>query len=108
MRPKSSIAVSARQFEIVRMVASGATDREVADALGVSPRTISNTLTRLYNKVGVSSRAYLAGLYARGQVRILLDSGKATRRPVKWPPVVNPPPRRVHSREADADEPQED
>ena len=107
MRPKASIAVSARQFEIVRMVASGATDREVADALRVSPRTISNTLTRLYNKVGVSSRAYLAGLYARGQVRILLESGKSARRSVKWPPTVDPPPRRVHSRAADADEPQE-
>jgi DNA-binding CsgD family transcriptional regulator len=58
--------LSARQMEIVEQLLSGATDRKIAEALGLSPRTISNTLHRLYDRTGVSSRAHLAALCVQG------------------------------------------
>jgi hypothetical protein len=35
-------------------------------ALSLSPRTVSNTLHRVYDRIGVSSRARLAALYVKG------------------------------------------
>lgn len=61
--------VTPRQLEVIRLVAEGATDREIATILNVSPRTVSNTLHRLYDRLGTSSRARLASLHARGCVK---------------------------------------
>jgi DNA-binding CsgD family transcriptional regulator len=58
--------ITPRQLEIVRFVADGATDRQIAMALSLSPRTVSNTLHRVYDRIGVSSRARLAALYVKG------------------------------------------
>lgn len=52
--------LSARELEIARLVAAGSTNRQVAQALGVSVRTIDNHLYRIYRKVGVSDRESLA------------------------------------------------
>jgi DNA-binding CsgD family transcriptional regulator len=60
---------------IVRHLSSGATDRDIAERLGLSPRTISNTLSKLYDRLGVSSRAYVASLYLKGKI-----AGSRTRR----------------------------
>ena len=65
----AKVVLSPRQYAIVRQLATGATDRDIGEALGLSPRTVSNTLSKLYDRLGVSSRAYLAGLYVKGQVR---------------------------------------
>jgi len=64
--PTAPIALSRKQFEVVQHLASGATDKEIAGVLGLSPRTVSNTLSHVYNKTGVSSRAHLVGLFSRG------------------------------------------
>ena len=64
--PTTPIALSRKQFAVVQYLASGATDKEIAGVLGVSPRTVSNTLSHVYNKTGVSSRAHLVGLFTRG------------------------------------------
>ena len=44
---------------VVRCVADGLTNKEVAAELGVSPHTIKNYLFRIFDKVGVSSRVEL-------------------------------------------------
>lgn len=69
--PTSPIALSRKQFAVVQHLASGATDKEIAGVLGVSPRTVSNTLSHVYNKTGVSSRAHVVGLFTRG---LLVDN----------------------------------
>ena len=63
--PKSPIGLSPKQFQVVQQLASGATDKQIAEWLGLSPRTVSNTLSYVYNKTGVSSRAHLVGLHTR-------------------------------------------
>lgn len=64
--PKSPIALSRKQLQVVEHLVSGATDKQIAGALGLSPRTVSNTLRHVYDKTGVSSRTHLAGLFLRG------------------------------------------
>jgi DNA-binding CsgD family transcriptional regulator len=58
MGPVSGL--SGRELEIARLVAAGSSNRQVAEALGVSVRTIDNHLYRIYRKVGVSDRESLA------------------------------------------------
>lgn len=64
--PKTPIGLGARQFQIVQHVVTGATDQQIARTLGISKRTVSHTLSNVYNKTGVSNRTHLAGLYLRG------------------------------------------
>jgi DNA-binding CsgD family transcriptional regulator len=54
--PSYPAGLSAREVEVLRLVAQGMTDRQVADALFLSPRTINQHLRSIYNKLGVSSR----------------------------------------------------
>jgi DNA-binding NarL/FixJ family response regulator len=51
--------LSKREMEIVRSVAEGLTNREIAEQLGLSPHTVKNCLFRVFDKLGVSSRIEL-------------------------------------------------
>ena len=48
---------SAREAEVLRLVARGYTVDEVASALGVSPHTVQTFVRRIYTKLQVGSRA---------------------------------------------------
>ncbi|RIK47344.1 MAG: hypothetical protein DCC58_00075 [Chloroflexi bacterium] len=61
--------LSERELDVLRLVARGMTDAEVAAALFISPRTVSGHLQSIYNKLGISSRtAATAFAYERGLV----------------------------------------
>jgi predicted ATPase/DNA-binding CsgD family transcriptional regulator len=45
-----------REREVLRLVAQGMTNAQVADALVVTPRTVNAHLTAIYGKLGVTSR----------------------------------------------------
>jgi DNA-binding NarL/FixJ family response regulator len=49
--------LTSREVEVLRWVASGLTDGQVAEKLIVSPRTVSTHLRSIYNKLGVNSRS---------------------------------------------------
>jgi two-component system nitrate/nitrite response regulator NarL len=49
-----------REVEVVRLVAEGLTNRDIARELGLSEHTIKNYLFRIFDKLGVSSRVELA------------------------------------------------
>lgn len=51
--------LSKREMEVVRSLAEGFTNREIAARLGLSQHTIKNYLFRVYDKLGVSSRLEL-------------------------------------------------
>lgn len=55
--------LTARELEVLRLVASGYSDKEIAAKLGISPRTVHHHVSRVYQKINVSSRA-AATLYA--------------------------------------------
>ena len=49
--------LSERELEVLRLVAEGLTDPQVAQRLYVSPRTVGHHLGSIYRKLGVPSRA---------------------------------------------------
>jgi DNA-binding CsgD family transcriptional regulator/tetratricopeptide (TPR) repeat protein len=49
--------LSAREVEVLRLVAQGLTNPQVAERLYLSPRTVEQHLRSIYNKLGVSTRA---------------------------------------------------
>jgi DNA-binding CsgD family transcriptional regulator len=53
--------LSKTQAEIARLVALGRTNREVAEALFMSPHTVDTHLRTIYRILGVRSRTELAG-----------------------------------------------
>ena len=53
-----------QQRQIVRLASDGLTDREIADRLFLSPRTVSSHLYRSYPKLGVASRHQLRDVIA--------------------------------------------
>jgi DNA-binding CsgD family transcriptional regulator/tetratricopeptide (TPR) repeat protein len=58
-------ALSPREREVVEHVAQGRTNREIAAALFLSEKTVGTHLARIFEKVGVRSRAALAAIIAR-------------------------------------------
>lgn len=48
--------LSQREIQVLRHAATGARNREIAEALGVGTRTVEGHLTSIFNKLGVSSR----------------------------------------------------
>ena len=58
--PKSliyQVGLTAREVEVLRLVAQGLSDAQVAAHLVISRRTVNFHLTSIYSKLGVSSRA---------------------------------------------------
>jgi two-component system, NarL family, nitrate/nitrite response regulator NarL len=51
--------LSKRELEVVRCLADGLTNREIATRLGLSQHTVKNYLFRVFDKVGVSNRLEL-------------------------------------------------
>jgi DNA-binding CsgD family transcriptional regulator len=60
-------ALSARESEVATLVASGMRNRDVAAALFLSEKTVESHLARIYDKLGVRSRAALASIVAGEQ-----------------------------------------
>jgi two-component system, NarL family, nitrate/nitrite response regulator NarL len=48
-----------REQEVVRLVAEGRTNREIAESLHITEHTVSNYLYRIFEKLGVSTRVEL-------------------------------------------------
>ncbi len=49
--------LTAREVEVLRLVAKGRTDTQVAEELVLSPRTVHTHLSSIYSKLGITSRS---------------------------------------------------
>jgi non-specific serine/threonine protein kinase len=50
-----------REREVARLVAAGMTDRQVAEQLGLSTRTVESHLANIRGKLGALNRTQVAG-----------------------------------------------
>jgi DNA-binding CsgD family transcriptional regulator len=55
--------LTARERDVCALVANGATNREAAAALYMSPRTVEHHLRMAYRKLGVRSRTEMTGYF---------------------------------------------
>jgi DNA-binding NarL/FixJ family response regulator len=53
----SPSGLTTREVEVLRLLAQGLTDVQIAEQLVISPRTVNNHLTLIYSKIQVSSRS---------------------------------------------------
>jgi DNA-binding CsgD family transcriptional regulator len=63
---EDTVTLSARELDVMRLVASGTRNRAIAEALGISDNTVKFHVSNLLRKAGVKNRAELAGLAKRG------------------------------------------
>lgn len=55
--PQLPAGLSAREAEVLRLVATGATNKQIAEALFLSEKTVSRHLSNIFTKINVTSRA---------------------------------------------------
>jgi DNA-binding NarL/FixJ family response regulator len=61
-RLSSGLKLTARESEVLHWLAAGKTDRDIAEILGMAPRTVNKHLEHIYVKLGVETRAAAAAM----------------------------------------------
>jgi DNA-binding CsgD family transcriptional regulator len=61
------LVLTPRQSEILSLVAVGFSDKQIAERLGVSPRTVRTHLERLFHEYGFSSRSAAVAAWLRAK-----------------------------------------
>jgi DNA-binding NarL/FixJ family response regulator len=74
--------LSPREHDVVRCLAEGSSNREIAQHLGISQNTVKNYMFRIFDKLGVSSRVELLFLLNSKWI----NNDRANRREAgRWP-----------------------
>ncbi|AVS86969.1 DNA-binding response regulator, partial [Paracidovorax avenae] len=56
------VDLTPRETEVLSWIAKGKTNRDIADILGMSPRTVNKHLEHIFEKLGVETRTAAAAL----------------------------------------------
>lgn len=84
--------LSAREIDVVRCVAEGLSNREIAQRLNLREHTVKNYLFRIFDKLGVSSRVevvlYALGNHAVAPASASDDASPTTKKDTPTAPVV--------------------
>ncbi len=71
--PDALAELTPQQRQIIHLASDGLTNREIADRLYLSPRTVSSHLYRSYPKLGVAGRHQLRDVITRARARPIAD-----------------------------------
>ena len=63
--PAEILGLSAREWEVLELVAAGRSNAEIAEALFISPKTASVHVTHILDKLGVNNRVEAATIAVR-------------------------------------------
>jgi DNA-binding NarL/FixJ family response regulator len=55
--PRSGAGLTSRELQVLRLVATGRTNRAIADDLKLSEKTVARHISNIFNKLDVSSRS---------------------------------------------------
>jgi DNA-binding NarL/FixJ family response regulator len=66
VKAASDTGLTPRQLEIARLIAADLTNRQIADRLFLSERTVETHVTNMLNKLGLNSRVQLSRWLAEG------------------------------------------
>ena len=55
--PEASDQLTTREVEVLRLVATGRTNRAIAEGLGISEKTVARHVSNIFTKLDLSSRA---------------------------------------------------
>ncbi|GIP41049.1 hypothetical protein J31TS4_43290 [Paenibacillus sp. J31TS4] len=67
VKSMKELGLSSREQEVLRLVATGRSNREIAETLFISEHTVKNHMTNIFQKLGVTDRSQLIALvYQRG------------------------------------------
>lgn len=64
LRPRASSGLTATESHVAELAAAGLTTKAIAAEAFLTPKSVEGVLTRVYRKLGVSSRAQLAARFA--------------------------------------------
>jgi DNA-binding NarL/FixJ family response regulator len=56
-RPRPPAGLTDREVEVLRLLAAGQSNKEIAGTLHLSAKTVSRHLSNIFTKIGVSSRS---------------------------------------------------
>jgi HD-GYP domain-containing protein (c-di-GMP phosphodiesterase class II) len=62
-RREGPAGLTQREVEVLKLLARGLSNKEIAERLVISPKTVANHVEHIYSKIGASTRA-AAGLFA--------------------------------------------
>lgn len=63
-----SVCLTNQECQVIQALARGSSNREVADELFVSIKTVESHLTRIYRKLGCKSRGQVIASYYTGAI----------------------------------------
>ena len=67
-RPHAPDELTETERRVAELAAAGLTSRQIAEQAFVAPKTVGNTLGRVYQKLGIHSRAELGALVSSGRM----------------------------------------
>lgn len=59
-----------REYEVLELASKGSSDKQIADALKISSRTVQTHMSRIYMKFGVNNRVSAAALFLKFFIEI--------------------------------------
>ncbi|EPM65801.1 LuxR family DNA-binding response regulator, partial [Pseudomonas syringae pv. actinidiae ICMP 18804] len=69
-RLSSSFQLTEREVDVLRWVACGKTNKDIADILQMSPRTVNKHLEHIYVKLGVETRTAATSVALAAMARV--------------------------------------
>lgn len=65
-RPRAALGLTEREMQILQLLSDGLSDREIADFLVLSRRTVEGHVARLFKRLNVRNRTEAAARYRQG------------------------------------------
>jgi len=90
LNPNGQAVLSVREKDVVRCVAEGLSNREIAQRLTLREHTVKNYLFRIFDKLGVSSRVEVVLYALGGQEAVRREAAATTKKETSSATVANP------------------